>query len=137
MSTAGMVTMFLGVFIICTRAPLIIIPRTTLRAFEKVVSTETGTRGLGVLAILIFAVPMIWAGVAESSGLAEFLLIFGIFILALTILALLIFPRTYMSIAESVLPPEESDSNLFGWRLLGVVSVIIGGVIFAVGIDAL
>ena len=137
MSTAGMVAMFLGVLIICLRAPLIIIPRTTLRAFAKVVSTETGTRGLGVLSTLIFSAPMIWAGVAENSGLAEFLLILGIFILAVAVLALVLFPRTYMSIAESFLPPEESDSNLFGWRLLGVVSVIIGGAIFVAGLRAL
>ena len=79
---------------------------------------------------------MIWAGLTENSDLAGFLLVFGIFILMITILGLVIFPQAYMGLVESLMP-KETDTNLFGWRLLGVVAVIVGTAIFNVGFNAL
>jgi len=42
-----------------------------------------------------------------------------------------------MSMANAVLTPKDSDRNLFGWRLLGAVGMIIGAATFNVGFNAL
>jgi hypothetical protein len=135
MSTAGIVTMFLGALMVATRAPLIFTPRKALAALRFVFYTETRTRLLGGV-ITTIEIPMIWAGLTENSDLAGFLLVFGIFILMITILVLVIFPQAYMGLVESLMP-KETDTNLFGWRLLGVVAVIVGTAIFNVGFNAL
>ena len=80
---------------------------------------------------------MIWSGMSENSSLAAVLFIFGIFFLVVAIPALVLFPNVYMSIAESMLPADDPAGNLFGWRILGLVSVIIGIAIFRVGVEAL
>ena len=135
MSMAGIVAIFLGVFIVCSRGPLLLAPASTLRVFQKVIATKTRTRVLGGIVALI-AVPMIWSGVLESTGLAIVLLIFGIFMLGCGILGLVLFPAAYMSIAESFLP-DDLQGSLFGWRMLGLVGVLVGAAIFQVGLDAL
>ena len=115
--------------------PLIFTPRKALAALRFVFYTETRTRLLGGV-ITTLEIPMIWAGLTENSDLAGFLLVFGIFILMITILGLVIFPQAYMGLVESLMP-KETDTNLFGWRLLGVVAVIVGTAIFNVGFNAL
>jgi hypothetical protein len=47
-----------------------------------------------------------------------------------------LFPNAYMTLANSFLP-DESSKDLIGWLLLGLVGVIIGAAVFAVGVDAL
>ena len=41
-----------------------------------------------------------------------------------------------MDIAETFIA-EDSDSNLFGWRIIGLVAVIIGSYIVWVGMNTL
>ena len=135
MSTAGIVTMFLGAFIVCIRGPLLLAPAATLRWFGEAIKTKSRTRVLGAFVVLI-TVPMMWSGVLENSGLANVLFILGVFIFVVSIPMLVLFPSAYMSIAGSFLP-SDSGSNLFGWRIVGLVSVIIGIGIFRVGMVAL
>ncbi len=135
MSTAGMVAMFLGVLIVCSRGPLLLIPATTLRWFSEAIKIEGRTRGFGAIVVLI-AVPMLWSGMSENTGLASVLFIMGIFLLVVAIPALVLFPNVYMSLANSFIP-EDLSGNLFGWRILGLVGVIIGFAIFMFGMSAL
>ncbi len=135
MSTAGMAAMFLGVLIICSRVPLVLIPASALRWFGEAIKTEGRTRVSGAIVVLI-AVPMIWSGMSENTGLAGVLFIFGVFVLVFAISALVLFPRVYMSLANSFVP-DDLNGNLFGWRILGLVGVIIGVAIFMVGLDSL
>ena len=135
MSTAGIVTMFLGAFIVCIRGPLLLAPAATLRWFGEAIKTKSRTRVLGAFVVLI-TVPMMWSGVLENSGLANVLFILGVFIFVVSIPMLVLFPSAYMSIAGSFLP-SDSGSNLFGWRIVGLVSAIIGIGIFRVGMVAL
>ncbi len=135
MSTAGMVTMVLGVLIICTRGPLLLIPASALRWFGEAIKTEGRTRVCGAIVVLI-AVPMIWSGMSENTGLASVLFILGIFFLVVAIPALVLFPNIYMSLAISFVP-DDFSGNLLGWRLLGLVGVIIGFAIFMAGMRAL
>ena len=136
MSTAGIVTMFLGALIVCIRGgPLLLAPAATLRWFGEATKTKGRTRVFGAFVVLI-TVPMMWSGMLENSPLANVLFILGVFIFAASILALVLFPSAYMSVAGSFLPSDAS-SNLFGWRLLGLVNVIIGTGIFWIGMVAL
>ncbi len=135
MSTAGMVAMFLGVLIVCSRGPLLLIPASALRWFGEAIKTEGRTRVSGAIVVLI-AVPMIWSGMSENTGLASVLFILGIFFLVVAIPALVLFPNVYMSLAISFVP-DDFSGNLLGWRLLGLVGVIIGFAIFMAGMDAL
>ncbi len=135
MSTVGIVTMFLGAFIVCVRGPLLLAPAATLRWFGEAIKTKSRTRVLGAFVVLI-TVPMMWSGVLENSGLANVLFILGVFIFVVSIPTLVLFPSAYMSIAGSFLP-SDSGSNLFGWRIVGLVSAIIGIGIFRVGMVAL
>ena len=80
MSMSGIVAMFLGVLIICSRGPLIFIPASALRWFRVAIKTKNRTRGLGVIVILI-ALPMNWSGISEESELAVILSIFGVIFL--------------------------------------------------------
>ena len=84
----------------------------------------------------MMALPMIWSGMSENTGLASFLLIVGVFFLLVAVPALMLFPNVYMNIAESMLP-KDLDGSLFGWRVTGLVGVIIGVAIVRVGMAAL
>ena len=135
MSKAGIVAMFFGALIVCRRGPLLLAPAATLRWFGEAIKTEARTRMLGAFAVLI-AWLMIWSGIDENSGLAAIMFILGVFIFVIAIPALVLFPRVYMSVAESVLPAD-FGTNLFGWRMFGLVGVIIGVAFFMAGMAAL
>ena len=135
MGLAGIVAIFLGLFIIFSRGPLLLYPAFTLRWFGTVIESESRTRVLGALVTPI-ALLMIWAGISPRTGLETALFIFGVFFLVAAIPALLLFPKTYMNLASSFLPDNLSGS-LFGWRLVGLLGVIIGVGILMVGVDAL
>ena len=61
---------------------------------------------------------------------------FGAFVVLFSIPTMALFPNAYMTLANSFLP-DESSKDLIGWLLLGLVGVIIGAAVFAVGVDAL
>ncbi len=135
MKLAGVVTIFLGVFIIFSRGPLLLFPASMLQWFGTLLSSEARTRVLGVLVVPISGA-MIWAGTPQSTTLETVLFVLGVFFLLFTILGLLLLPRIYMNLAHAFLP-DDLTGSLFGWRLLGLLGVIIGVAILLVGIDAL
>jgi hypothetical protein len=135
MSTSGIVAIFLGLLIICSRGQLLLVPAFTLRWFGEMIKTKVRTRIMGAFVVLM-ALPMIWSGMSENTGLASFLFIVGVFFLLIAVPALVLFPNIYMDIAESMLP-EDLGGSLFGWRIMGLVGVIIGIAIFRVGMAAL
>ena len=68
------------------------------------------------------------AGASEHGGLALLLSVVGWALVGMSTLALLLFPTAYRSIAEALLPSDE-DEELTGWRFLGLVGIIIGGLL--------
>ena len=136
MSTVGIGFMLLGAFIVCSRGPLLLAPASVLRGFRAMVKTATRTRILGVFLLLLLAAPIIWAGVSEESTPATALLFIGWSIVGICVPALVLFPRVYMNLVDAVLPADPGD-NLFGWRLLGLVGVIIGAALFQFGVHTL
>ena len=135
MRFAGIVTIFLGLFIVFSRGPLLVFPAATLHWFGAVIKSEARTRVMGTIVTPI-ALLMIWAGMSQRTGLESALFIFGMFFLVVAISALLLFPKVYMNLACSFLP-DDLTGSLFGWRLIGLLGVVIGIAILLVGIDAL
>ena len=135
MSKVGIVAIFLGVLIAFGRGPLLLAPSATLRWFKTAIETEARTRMLGMFAILIGSL-MTWAGIDQGSGLESIMFIVGVFIVVVTIPALLLFPSAYMSVASSMLPAD-ADTSLFGWRIVGFVNIVIGVALIRAGMVAL
>ena len=135
MSEVGIVSIVVGVVVVCSRGPLLVAPTATLRWFEGVIATNGRIRVLGV-GVLILGTVMAWAGASEHGGLAMSLSVVGWAIVGISTLALLLFPAAYRSIAEAVLPTD-ADEDLAGWRFLGLLGVIIGGLLIYFGVLAL
>ncbi len=124
MNAAGIMGMVWGALFACSRGLLMVAPGVTLRGFRVMIKTHARTRVFGGCLVLI-AVPTIWAGGTETSTLATVLLVLGWFVLVISVPALVLFPRVYMAIAEAVLPAE-THTDMFGWRLLGLLGFVIG-----------
>lgn len=77
----------------------------------------------------------VWGIGSDTGTLATALLILGLLVVAVSVLGLG-FPQGFMSFVDGLLPAE-LDGGLFGWRMLGLVAVIIGVALFKVGIDLL
>ena len=131
MNTAAIVTMFLGLLIVATRGPLLVAPCQTIRRIHVLTATRSRIRGLGLVLAAIGGL-VVWGGFSDNGNLAAFLLVVGTFLLLVAVPWLLFFPQTYKELVDAFVP-EKLDSNLLGWRLLGLVGVLIGGLIFYVG----
>ena len=135
MSEVGVVSIVLGVVMVCSRGALLVAPAATLRWFEGVIATNGRTRALGAVTLTLGA-SMAWAGSSEHSGLATILSVVGWAVVGISTLALVLFPAAYRAIAEAALPTD-SDEDLIGWRFLGLFGVIIGGLLIYYGVLAL
>ena len=62
--------------------------------------------------------------------------IFNIFFLVIAIPGLLLVPTIYMNFAKSFIP-DDLRGSLFGWRMFGLMGVIIGFAILMIRVDAL
>ena len=135
MSNIGIVSIFIGALIVFSRAPLLIAPAAALRWVSQAIKTEARTRMLGIFAVLIGSL-MMWAGMNLQIGLEIIIFIFGVLIVMVSVPALLLFPNAYMSVASSMLPAD-ADTSFFGWRILGLVSIVIGVALIRAGMVAL
>lgn len=135
MSEVGVMSIVVGVVVVCSRAALLVAPAATLRWFEGVIATNGRIRVLGAV-VLTLGVAMVWAGASEQSGLATVLSVVGWAIVGISTLALVLFPAAYRAIAEAVLPPA-AEADLIGWRFLGLLGVSIGGLLIYFGALAL
>ena len=135
MSAVGIVSIALGVVGVCTQGSVLVAPAATLRWFEGVIATKGGTRALGAF-VLTLGAAMVWSGASEHNGLATVLSVVGWVVVGISTLALVLFPAAYRAIAEAVLP-SGADSDLIGWRLVGLLGVSIGGLLIYFGALAL
>jgi hypothetical protein len=96
------------------------------------IATSERTRILGGFTLLL-SLALMWAGVSEDSGLAACLLILGIFAALFGSAELLFLPRAFMTLCDGLLPIEPSAASLMGWRMIVLLSVIFGAVLFHLG----
>ena len=133
--SVGFVSIAFGTILVLSRGAMLVAPGATSGWFRHVIGTTRRTRIFGACVVLVLAAPMVWAGASEDTGIATLLFVLGIFIVAVTIPMLVVFPRAYMDLAAMFLPAED-DSDFVGWRLLGLVGVVIGGAFILAGLDA-
>lgn len=137
MSEVGVVSIVVGVIVVCGRGALLVAPAATLRWFGGVIATNCGTRALGAIALTLGAA-MVWAGASEHSGLATVLSVVGWIIVGISSLALVLFPGPYRAIAEAVLPSAaDADADLLGWRIVGLLGISVGAILIYFGAVAL
>ena len=135
MSAVGIVTITLGVLVVCGRGTLLVAPAATLRWFKETVASNGRLRTLGAFLVSLGAA-MAWAGASEDSGLATFLTVFGWGFLGTSVLFLVLFPGVYRAMANPFLPSNTSGS-LFLWRFRGLAGTVAGVVIIYFGALAL
>jgi hypothetical protein len=135
MNKVGVVSIALGILVVCSRGGMLVAPAATLRWFANIIATDGRVRAFGAVALTLGAA-MAWAGASESSGLATVLRVWGWAIIAISALALVLFPGVYRGIVGALLP-RDTDADLTGWRVLGLVGVIVGGLLIYFGALAL
>ena len=135
MNAVGIVSIALGVLVVCYRGTLLVAPAPTLRWFKETVASNGRLRTFGSFLVTLGAA-MAWAGASEDSGLATFLTVFGWGSLGLSALALVLFPGIYRAMANAFLPSDTSGS-LFLWRVRGLAGTLAGVLIIYFGALAL
>jgi hypothetical protein len=133
MSIVDLASTIFGLLIIISRGPLVIAPGASLNVFMRMIGTNTRTRIFG-LCLLPLGALLIWVGNAEYGDLAAVLMVIG-WIIGGGAMVMLIFPQAYMALAESIVP-EDVAGDLYGWRVLGAIGVLIGCVFVYFGLLA-
>jgi len=134
-SAVGIVSITLGVLVVCGRGALLVAPGATLRWFRETIGSNGRLRTLGAFLVTLGAA-MAWAGASEDSGLSTFLTVFGWGFLGISALVLVLFPGIYRAIANPFLPSDTSGS-LFLWRFRGLAGTLVGVLIVYFGVLAL
>ena len=118
----------------CGRGFLVLAPGASLRSFQRLISSDGRMRTAGVFLVLLAAV-LVWAGSSEDSTLAGVLPFVGwAFVAGSTFL--LVFPGAYRALARKFLP-SDLGGRLVGWRVRGLVGVIVGALFIYFGALAL
>ncbi len=134
MSAVGIVTIALGVLVVCGRGALLVAPEEALRWFKETIASNGRLRTLGAFLMALGAV-MVWASASEDSGLGTFLTIFGWGILGISALLFALFPGVYRAIANPFMPSD--TSGFFLWRFAGLGGTLVGVLIIYFGVLAL
>ncbi len=135
MNEVGIVSIVLGVLVVCGQGFQVVAPVATLGWFQRLISSDGRMRTAGAFLVAIGAV-MVWAGNSEDSGLAGVLLFLGLASVAGSTLLLVLFPGAYRALA-GVFLPSDSSGRLVGWRIHGLVGVIVGVLLIYFGVLAL
>ncbi len=131
MEPLSMLCVLIGILIIAVRAPMVFAPSATLRFFDRLISTDTGIRGIGlVIAPRGLALVVLARGEGSPAGVLHAL---G-WLFAAATLWLLAAPGSYRRLARGVLGYIESSVDMAIVRILGLVAVAIGVALIYVGI---
>ena len=123
MDPLSILCVLIGTLIIAGRGPMIFAPTTTLRFFNRLLSTNARIRGIGVvLALLAAATIALPLGDGEVAGILGVL---GRLWVAAS-LWLLVAPSSYRRFAGGVISYFESSVDEAVVRMIGVVAVAIG-----------
>ena len=132
MSAVGIVSISVGVLGVFYGGSLLVAPAALLRWVKgTIIRTDGRTRIFGAF-LLTLAAAMIWAGASEEgsfdvnqqSTLAAILSLIGWAWVFVMTTALVLFPGFYRGLTNAFVPSDPSGS-LSGWRLLGLVRVVI------------
>ena len=135
MEPVGIVSIGLGVLVVCGRGFLVLAPGPTLRWFQRLISSDGRTRIAGAFLGSLGAL-MAWVGHSDDSDLAGVLSFVGWVFVAGSTLLLVLFPGAYRALAREFLPSDPSG-RLVGWRIKGLIGVIVGALFIYFGALAL
>ena len=125
MEPVGIVSIVVGALAVCTRVPLVVAPRPTLRWWKGTLGTNGRVRVLGA-AMLPLLAAMVWAGSPSETGLEGFLFLVGLGGFAVVALLLVPFPGVFRALFEAIVP-DDLQGSLIGWRMVAL-AVVVGGV---------
>ena len=131
MSAVGIVSISVGVLGVFFGGSSLVAPAALLSWFKGTIRTNGRIRIFGAFWLSLGAA-MIWAGASEEgsfdvnqqSTLAFILSLIGWAWVVVMTPALMLFPGFYRGLTNAFLPSDPSGS-LSGWRLLGLVRVVI------------
>ena len=135
MNAVGIVSIALGVLVVCVRGYSLVAPVPTLRWFRTMSRTNGGLRKLGTFVLLV-GLTMIWAGSSEDNGLADVLSFVGFAFVGMSTLLLLLFPSAYRVLVDSMIP-EDTSGVLTFLRFKSITGIIIGVLFIYFGVCAL
>jgi hypothetical protein len=135
MSRVGIVTIALGFLALGVRGVLLVTPAAALAWFKNAISTTGRVRVFG-LVLSVLGLAMIWGGASDDSLLAYLLSLGGWASTVFSVLALVLFPGVYQSMANTLVPADLSE-DLTMWRIGGVLGVMAGVAIIYFGVLAL
>ena len=123
MDPPSILCVLLGLLFIAGHGPMIFAPRAALRFFERLISTDAGVRGIGVvlapLAVALIVIPL------GEGAVARILHALG-WLWAAGSLLLLAAPDSYRGIARGVLGYFESSAGEVIVRVISFLAVAIG-----------
>lgn len=130
MTPVAIASIFIGVLMIATRAPLIFAPEATAAFYLRMVDTRGRVRAVGAC-VAILGVVLLLLAAGEPGGLAGVMTVIG----GLMLFGagfLLFVPGVYQQLAEAVL----TGIGEVGLRALGLLAVGIGGLFVYFGATA-
>ena len=132
MEPLSILCILIGLMIIALRAPMIFAPEATLHFFDRLISTDSRLRGVGLM-----VAPLGWALIhfahAGEGWAAGILSALG-WVLAVAAISLLATPGAYRRLATGVLAYFESSVDMAVVRIIGVVAVAIGLALIYAGV---
>ena len=134
MSAVGVVSIALGLLVVCGRGPLVVAPAAWLRWLRGLIETNKTTRIFAAF-LMVISAAMVWAGTADATALAVILRLWGLLGLVLASL-MVISPGPWREFASAFFPAV-GDTRLPGWRMIGVLNVIVGSLLVYFGVLAL
>ena len=133
MNSLSVVCMVLGTWIIVKRAPLIFVPRRTLRTYDRwVLATTTRMRTFGI-AIAIFGIALVFLPLGNA-GLARLLHAGGVAMLTVA-LWVLVRPEWAQRLIRRLVASVELSVGDMGLRVIGLLSVVLGVFFIYLGIS--
>ncbi|MBN4046872.1 hypothetical protein JYT90_00985 [bacterium AH-315-P07] len=135
MNAVGIISVEVGALFLIGRVGSLVAPAKFMAMFRSIVSTNTGLRMLGAH-ILVLGLAMIAAGYLQDSGLATVLFYLGIVFTGMSTFLLLLFPKAYRDMVDTIIPEDTSGVMLF-IRFKSLTGVIIAGLFIYFGVQAL
>ena len=157
MSVLGIVSIAAGTLGVFIGGSFVVVPATSLRRMEQMIRTNRPIRGVGAFALVLGAT-MVWAGASEGGSydlssqttLAFIVSLIGWALVVILTPVLVVLPGFCRDLINAFLPSDsegetpqalktslDTSGSLIGWRLMGLVRVVISVALIYFGALAL
>ena len=133
MNGLAIVSILWGILIITTRTPVLLAPRVTIDTYQKISSSNTRIRIMGVVITVLCLFTILFAQ-KSAADIADLYLLFGWFAASISTLILLIFPIIFKEIIDFSL---KLFSKSMTARLIMIIPTAIGIFLIYIGFAVL